>query len=236
MRPVDLLHEADFKGYMKEVGLGLELLLIRHGESLHNIGASSLKDSLLSPRGIVQARQTGEALRGENIQRIYSSLVHRALETAEVISGILQAPCIFWRDLAESHFCWDEPGHGRSALCQRFPMFEFPAEATEEGWAAFKNDETEEEVLERMGGIAEAFFAMAQAEPEAIIAVIIHGNSGNALLKRFFGMSHSGIYFHHGNCGITRLRINPDRTINVFAMNDERHKLEEPLSTVTEYI
>jgi probable phosphoglycerate mutase len=69
---------------------GLRWILVRHGDTewtekkkLHG----GRFDSPLSSRGRKQAELTGQALKDENIQSIFSSPQGRALQTAEIIGG-----------------------------------------------------------------------------------------------------------------------------------------------------
>lgn len=55
----------------------------------------------LAPEGIVQAEDLGKSLPHLGIKRIYSSPIHRALETASIVANTLKVPLEIERDLAE---------------------------------------------------------------------------------------------------------------------------------------
>ncbi len=64
------------------------LYLIRHGENPANINkefSHRLIDYSLTPKGVLQAQQTGEYFKDRQIEAIYCSPLKRAIETAEII-------------------------------------------------------------------------------------------------------------------------------------------------------
>jgi len=63
-----------------------ELILLRHGESQWNLENrfTGWIDVPLSPRGEAEARQAGEKLRGRRIDKLYTSVLVRAIETARL--------------------------------------------------------------------------------------------------------------------------------------------------------
>ncbi len=69
--------------------------LVRHGENPANITHEfSYKkvDYPLTPKGVLQAQQTGEYFKGRDIDEIYASPLKRAKETAEIIAQSLHLP------------------------------------------------------------------------------------------------------------------------------------------------
>jgi 2,3-bisphosphoglycerate-dependent phosphoglycerate mutase len=67
------------------------LYLVRHGENLANLTlefSSRKVDYSLTPKGVLQAQQTGEYFRVKNIHAIYCSPLKRAYETAEYIGAV----------------------------------------------------------------------------------------------------------------------------------------------------
>src|SRR5207249_10288593 len=63
-----------------------ELILLRHGESQWNLENrfTGWVDQPLSPRGEAEARAAGEKLRGRKIDKLYTSILVRATETARL--------------------------------------------------------------------------------------------------------------------------------------------------------
>lgn len=71
------------------------LFFIRHGENLANLTlefSHRKVDYSLTEKGILQARQTADALCDQNIDAIYSSPLKRAFETAQIIAAPLGLP------------------------------------------------------------------------------------------------------------------------------------------------
>ena len=74
------------------------MLLIRHGQSEFNVVYSAtrvdpgIRDPRLTDAGRAQARAAGERLAGEGVRRLLASPYTRALETAEIIAGVLDVP------------------------------------------------------------------------------------------------------------------------------------------------
>jgi Phosphoglycerate mutase family. len=144
----------------------MELVLIRHGESLHNVRMSESFDSELTEKGRVQARLTGRELAGEGIEEIWCSPMKRALETASLIAGQLKIPVKVMVELSEFLLTLGEPGYSRSTILEKFPMVELPPEVDEEGWGRHRNSEQLDELRSRMKVVADRIQKLAQTEPE----------------------------------------------------------------------
>lgn len=65
-----------------------KIIIVRHGESVGNLEqrVRGRADFPLNENGLAQARATGEALKGENIECVYSSPLSRAMVTAKAIA------------------------------------------------------------------------------------------------------------------------------------------------------
>jgi 2,3-bisphosphoglycerate-dependent phosphoglycerate mutase len=63
-----------------------DLLLLRHGQSQWNLENrfTGWVDVPLSPRGEEEARVAGEKLRGRRIDEVYTSVLKRAIQTADI--------------------------------------------------------------------------------------------------------------------------------------------------------
>jgi 2,3-bisphosphoglycerate-dependent phosphoglycerate mutase len=63
-----------------------DLILLRHGQSQWNLENrfTGWVDVPLSPRGEDEARSAGEKLRGRKIDKLYTSVLKRAIDTAEI--------------------------------------------------------------------------------------------------------------------------------------------------------
>jgi probable phosphoglycerate mutase len=80
----------------------MRLYLIRHGESEANLKRlHNTPETALTETGLKQARAIAERLKEFDIDFIYSSTQKRALQTAEVVAGILKLPIETWGDITE---------------------------------------------------------------------------------------------------------------------------------------
>jgi broad specificity phosphatase PhoE len=70
----------------------MKVILVRHGETQNNIDKRSTgrSDIELTENGIMQAHETGKLLKNEPVDKIYSSSLHRAIQTAEIIKSEIQ--------------------------------------------------------------------------------------------------------------------------------------------------
>jgi 2,3-bisphosphoglycerate-dependent phosphoglycerate mutase len=80
-----------------------DLILLRHGQSQWNLENrfTGWVDVPLSERGIAEARAAGNKLRGRRIDRLYTSVLQRAIETARLAleeAGLTGVPTV--RDAA----------------------------------------------------------------------------------------------------------------------------------------
>ncbi|MCU1244876.1 MAG: Phosphoglycerate mutase [Acidobacteria bacterium] len=92
-----------------------QLILIRHGETMHNVAgiAQGWGDSALSPKGELQVQRLAQRLRTAGINALYSSPLQRALTTAEAIADATGLPIRILDELREMNYgAWE----GRSFL------------------------------------------------------------------------------------------------------------------------
>ena len=69
------------------------LYLVRHGENPANLTKEfsyRRVDYGLTPKGVLQARQTAEFFKGKAVHAVYSSPLKRAAETAGIIAAELE--------------------------------------------------------------------------------------------------------------------------------------------------
>ena len=82
----------------------MKLYFVRHGESTANLlwefSNSGLKHPL-TEKGVEQARAVARGLCGLQVERIYSSPLLRAVQTAQILAESLQAPLEFTEALRE---------------------------------------------------------------------------------------------------------------------------------------
>lgn len=130
------------------------MILIRHGQSEFNVHFNrtgidpGITDPHLTEAGRAQVRQTAEALqRSERpIARLLTSPYTRALQTAEIVAGILKVP-VDIEPLVREHAKFKcDVGTCRSLLSEAWPALKF--DHLEETWWP-PLDETEADVLQR---------------------------------------------------------------------------------------
>ena len=98
-----------------EVPFELKLFLVRHGETPWTIAKryQGTTDVPLSPRGIRQAKAVAKVLRREALDRIYTSGLKRAQDTARLIARKTGIKPVVDRRLNELHFGNWEGAHYR---------------------------------------------------------------------------------------------------------------------------
>ena len=80
------------------------LYLIRHGENPANITkefSHRLVDYSLTPKGVLQAQQTGAYFTSRQIDAIYCSPLKRAIETAEIIGQAIGVQPVIFEEFRE---------------------------------------------------------------------------------------------------------------------------------------
>jgi broad specificity phosphatase PhoE len=85
--------------------LTTRLILIRHGETDWNVEGryQGQADPPLNQRGLAQARQLAQKLRGVGLDVLYSSPLRRALQTAQILAEALDVPLHTEPRLMEIH-------------------------------------------------------------------------------------------------------------------------------------
>lgn len=83
-----------------------KLILIRHGETVHNVDgiAQGWNDSALSPRGEKQVAALARRVAAMDVDAIYSSTLGRALSTARAIASLTHHEITTLDDLREMSY------------------------------------------------------------------------------------------------------------------------------------
>ncbi|BAT71089.1 probable phosphoglycerate mutase [Thermosulfidibacter takaii ABI70S6] len=170
----------------------LVVKLIRHGESEFNKKGiiQGHTNSPLSPLGRVQAELTGMWLKEQsNIQKIYTSPLRRALETAQIINKHLQVPLIEIEEFKEIKLgIWE--GKSIEEVKQKDPTnlnlwFTEPAKARIEG--AERLDAFQKRVTD-------AFYKIVEEEREGEIAIVAHGGTISAIIASVLNLDMNHIW------------------------------------------
>ena len=178
----------------------MRLILIRHGESEGNASGviQGRMDFGLSPTGVLQAHATAHYLAALEIDRVVTSPLRRAADTAETIAGPLGRVVVPMPELME-YDIGEASGLSSAGLRQRFPgVFaaytsgrrpEFPGE---EGRGMFQA---------RLEKALDAFRAMG-----GTTVAVAHGGVISSLCHMVVGLDiHRPGAFHVGNCSVTEV-------------------------------
>ncbi|MFV0388426.1 MAG: histidine phosphatase family protein [Pyrinomonadaceae bacterium] len=203
------------------------LLLIRHGQSAKNVEGSfgGHSDTPLSPLGLVQAKTTANALKTENIAKIYSSDLRRAVDTARPLGELLEleielAPAFRERNVGRLEGLTFEETKKRFtrdyyALVNRKIDYRIP------------DGESYRDVIERTSKQLEEVIELNRGEE---IAIFSHTGAicfmTLSLLNAIDETTRRTPWLVTSNCGINRFEIRKRRDVRVIALNDTRHLLE----------
>ncbi len=210
----------------------MELFLIRHGQSTNNALSDwnqRVEDPLLTAEGEQQAghlavhvaagRHIAEPPRDAArpvLDQLYCSAMIRAIQTADAIAKAVGVVPHVWVDIHEHGGIYRDhgerkigyPGATRRELSQRFPQCVLAPEVTEQGW--WNRDFEELHVGHgRAARVAQAL--RERAAEDVRIGIVTHGDFMSTLLNALGGQPlGAGIYYEHGNTGVTCVEITPD--------------------------
>ncbi len=177
------------------------LYLIRHGEKATK--TENVMHIELTPKGFRQADLLGNRLAGEGIQRIYSSDMTRALQTAQTINVRLRVPLEVRAGLREIDM-GDCDALGWEQAYARHPEFREAFERHEIDMP-YPNGESGADVWNRAGQV---FMEILEAGLERA-AVVAHGGTIRCILCGTLGLPQVRRFFL-GNppehCGISILQ------------------------------
>jgi alpha-ribazole phosphatase len=174
-------------GLERPDGVGLRLILIRHGEPVASAKGRCYGklDVGLSERGRAQMRRVKDALATVTVDAVYSSPRRRARESAEVLSGEI----IVDRRLSEIDFgeleglTYDEAAEQFPHLYQRW--MQTPTEVKFPGGESF---------AEMKVRVLEAFSVIRDVHVEQTIAVVSHGGVNRIVLAHALGVDARSVF------------------------------------------
>jgi 2,3-bisphosphoglycerate-dependent phosphoglycerate mutase/probable phosphoglycerate mutase len=175
------------------------LYVVRHAQSESNAKVPGAgKDSRLTELGRQQAAAVAARLAGIGIDRVLASPYTRALETADAIRRATGAPAGIVPLLHEHHVeplqsdkDEDWPFLTRTALTERFPHFEPPADfAFGPRWHDIP--EEDDAVVRRGQRVVEdlwhKYSSPPDANPDIRLALVTHGSPAGKLLLGLLGV------------------------------------------------
>lgn len=181
------------------------MFLVRHGQSEFNKHFNAtgrdpgIRDPELTDEGRRQARLAGEILARQGINEIWCSPYRRAVETAEIIAGVIGLRLSRIEPLVgerAAYVC--DYGSPPPVLAERFPHLDF-SHLPPQWWP------DHEEPIDGIGLRARSFRGVTDAHPvRDRLAVVSHWGFINAL---------TGLPVP--NCAIVRHRLTPQETAEV---------------------
>ena len=153
---------------MGDLQCAARVFVARHGEALYESELLSDAGGWLSPLGRQQAKDLAASLAAERISRVWASDMARAVQTAEIVAGILGVDVVVRKGLREF-------GVGHAAGTTGVPD---PFAETFASWLAgdlaarIPGGETGDEVVERSTAVLDE---VADAHRGESVLVISHG-------------------------------------------------------------
>ncbi len=131
------------------------MILLRHGQSEFNVVYSAtgndpgIPDPALTDEGRRQIAASARELAAGEVRRLVSSPYVRALESAEIVAGLLDVPISVDARVCERYAFTCDIGTRRGELAARWPHLDF-AHLDDRWWPG--EEETESELAARAAG------------------------------------------------------------------------------------
>lgn len=179
----------------------MELLLIRHGQTVHNEGGKHQGwfPVELSPLGINQAKQVHKNLQNQHFDRIIASDLHRTKQTAELIfcdrlDQIEYSSAIREIDTSVLY------GHTYQETMAKYgEVYEKARKSLD---YSFCGGESAQHFMERVSGYLKAF---EDASNPQVVATVTHGGVISAMLAYLLNTKIEQVSdrFYVDNCGMS---------------------------------
>jgi len=198
----------------------MELFLVRHGQSIGNVTqGQDMPDSELTGLGRYQAEKVAEYLMPRNINRIISSPLLRAVQTARPLANALSLPIEVWKELYEQRKESPYIGPARRELSWMFPEAVWPRQMEAEGWHC-PGGETDEATASRAAAIVQR---LRRLDGERV-AVFAHGTLNEYLIREVLQMSDaSHIRFQLLNASVNCFEFKENAALVVRKLNFTEH-------------
>ncbi len=200
------------------------ILLVRHGQSGKNVAGQfgGHSKTPLSKIGRRQAEETAKRLANENIDKIYSSDLPRATQTAEPLANQIKKTIQLTKDLRERNVGRLEGLTFREAK-EKYPNDYFALVSRSIDYR-LKDGESYRELLERATPLLETIIKEQRGKN-----VAIYSHTGTIcflslyLLNAITPSTRNTPWLATSNCGINRFEIRKRNNVRVVALNDTRH-------------
>ncbi|WP_435361827.1 histidine phosphatase family protein [Haloarchaeobius sp. DFWS5] len=198
------------------------IVAVRHGETTWNRERrmQGWAPTPLTDVGCEQATTLGGALDTRyDIDRIYSSDLHRTEETTELLLDHVDAPVTYesaWRE----HDIGIYQGLPADEMFERFPEYGVWEVGAEAAYREPESGETLASVRERVVDRWERL--LVDCEPSETVLVVSHGNPIRFLLGHVKGLElTAALEQSQGNCAINEFQYDPDaETTKVVCENE----------------
>ncbi|HEY0461511.1 MAG TPA: histidine phosphatase family protein [Pyrinomonadaceae bacterium] len=204
-----------------------KLYLVRHGQSAGNaegrFGGHSATP--LSELGLQQAETAAKTLAKEKIDAIYTSDLHRAVQTAEPLARLLDLPIVKTSAFRERHVGVLE-GLTFDESKESFPQ-DYYALVNRSIHHVITKGESYRHLLRRATGELREILRTHQGEK-----VVIFSHTGTICFLTLHILGAINRYTKHtpwlvtSNCGINRFEIRGRNNVRVLAINDTRHLVQ----------
>jgi len=201
-----------------------KLYLIRHGQSAGNAEGrfGGHGPTPLSDLGIRQAEATARHLAKEGVTAIYSSDLHRALQTAESLSKLSNIPVISTSAFRERNVGVLE-GLTFDESKETFPQ-DYYALVNRNVHHVITNGESYRHLLRRSTG---ELWEILRNHVGGRIAIFSHTGAICFLTLHLMGAIRRDTkqtpWIVTSNCGINRFEIRGRNNVRILALNDTRH-------------
>ena len=212
----------------------LIISFVRHAESRGNAGIPyeheyQKDDPPLSPKGIRQAEMLADSGLLDGVDRIFSSTLVRAVETAYPTAEKLQKKIILLSDLMENDT--EIAGTEHRRLQRDFPLAVPCTEPSPTGGALLLGSESANERQQRAKRCMDYFFS-SSAEGEHIM-VVTHGSYFGYLISEALGLSLPETFcWQVDNCSVTRVIYRGNRIPKLSFHNFTGHLGVNPLLNI----
>ncbi len=200
-----------------------KIFLCRHGQSEYNAKKiiQGHIDTDLTPKGIVQARLTGERLKKENIKRIFSSDLKRAYKTALIIGDVLGVEVEIDKRIREMHF-----GQWEGRAYEHIYTYNLDHW---QNWlknpvaCPLPSQEDIKEFEERI----KSFWNYLKSLKEENILVVGHGGSIQGIICTALDWGMEYLWgMMHTNTGLSLIEINKNN-VSIKYINEDSHLAEQ---------
>lgn len=200
------------------------LYLIRHGQSAGNAEGrfGGHGPTPLSELGVQQAEKTAKVLAKEGINVIYTSDLHRAVQTAEPLAKLLGLPINKSDAFRERHVGVLE-GLTFDESKQAYPK-DYYALVNRKVHHIITGGESYRQLLRRLMA---KFNEIVRTHPGEKIAIFSHTGAICFLTLNLLGAINRDTkqtpWIVTSNCGINRFELRGFRNVRLLALNDTRH-------------